>query len=269
MQEQDVIEPHDELKAILESEEGQEQEVEAVAEEQPAETEAAPRSEQESTGEQQEETPVEPAQEEVPPTSQSESEDARFQAMLAKSLDERDKRQKAEADLQQLRQQMQAQQQQAEPQKAPDMFEDPEGYQAYLDKRMDDRLLMQRIEMSESLVRNQVGEEEFNSAMDAFEKSALSDPSLVVGMRNAAVPAQFAYEHGQKALLMQKIGDPADFEKRIRDEERAKVLSEMKQAQPSSQPSIADIPQSLATAGSAPPASNELPDDSLEALLGE
>jgi len=130
--------------------------------------------------------------------------------------DERRKRQDLERRLNAI---------EAEKQKqpAPDQFEDPEGYQKWQDTQLNERLFNQKCNMSRAVVVMQHGEDDFLEKEAAFNEAAERDPTLLSQAAQAELPALFMYQQGEAHLKRQEIGDPADFEQRV----RAKVEAEL------------------------------------------
>lgn len=150
---------------------------------------------------------------------------------------------KAEAEREFLRQllvqQQQPQTQQRQPERqAPDPYADPEGFIAHklalqeeaFNRRletMQQQATRQRLDASE--VRVRAMHKDFDAAYAAFDQVAKSNPRFVEAMLEHPEPAQYVYETGKKALVFRELGDnPESYLERIRKEERARVLEELK-----------------------------------------
>lgn len=153
-----------------------------------------------------------------------------------------------------------AQQQPAKP--LPDPWTDPEGYTAAKLQEVEERFAKQefanRVAISERMMKSQY--QDFDQVVDVFGKAAQRNPYLVQEMVKSALPAEYAYQMGKRLLLADRIGgDPDSYEKKIREEERSKVLAELK-AGPAQQQRF---PGTLADAPSAGAQGRMLTDDAM------
>jgi hypothetical protein len=168
-------------------------------------------------------------------------------------LEERDKRQaaearaaKAEADAKALRERVE--QQQAQP--IPNYNEDPEGHVAALRQNFERRLLSERFDNSETLARQTHGDDVVQKAMDwGMEKSNASQPFATDYVRQRH-PIDWIVKAYKRDQLLSQIGDKDPVE-------WAKELLAAQSAHPNPQASPAS-PQS-----SAPPSATPLPSPSL------
>lgn len=194
------------------------------------------------------------------------------EAFKKAAIDERRKRQAYEQELAQMRQEIQKLKQGE--QKAPDIFEDPEGYQRWQNEQVSSQLGAMKLNMSEALVRESVGDEAFESAMEYFKDEVARNPSIVQELNAHPNPAKFAYHVGLQAKDRAEIGDPREYAKRAVQQalaERDKGLDEIVKARVEAM--LAErLPKSLANAQSAG-SRNQAPVDEghlpLSAILGE
>lgn len=164
--------------------------------------------------------------------------------------DERHKRQELERRIAQIEQAKQPE----DPE--PDQWEDPEGHKAWR-HRQDERrdlntrqmLFQERCNVSEMLVRSSVGAEKYDAAYAAFVEAVEENPAIRVQLSAQANPAQFAYDVGQRHLMLKEIGsDPDAYRAKL----KAEILAELKPAkaedkQPEAKPEPEpDLPKSLA-----------------------
>lgn len=175
--------------------------------------------------------------EEEPPSS----EDARFAAMLAKSVDEVGKRQtevaradKAEAELAALKAESKTER--------PDLIEDPDGFAKHLEKQNEQQLLKATLAMSESMVRS--AHSDYDEKKTAYDEALKVNPFLDNQALQHPNPHLFVYETGENWLKSKEISDP-DWEVKIRADERTKIEAEQKEKAETS------IPESLAGESSA------------------
>jgi len=142
----------------------------------------------------------------------------------------------AEAALQEARrywdqaQRPQHQQQHQQPQ-MPDPVLEPQAWAAHVQGQMraeyEQRDFQNRVATSQALMRARYPDYDEVEAM--FVQAAQHDPGLAHRMAASPMPAKFAYEAGKAIAAVMKVGvDPDAFEKRVRDEERQKVLAELK-----------------------------------------
>jgi hypothetical protein len=157
-----------------------------------------------------------------------------------KRQDEARLREEAEKRFQDLERRYQdlerrAQAPQTPPPPPPDPFTDPEGAFAYRDSLYQKQLFETRVMLGEEVLRTM--KPDYDQVRDVFARHAQNDPNLAMQIVRAPNPARFAYEQGKRLMALEKIGDDYDgYEKRIREEERQKVLAELKQGGASSAP---------------------------------
>lgn len=172
----------------------------------------------------------------VPPTEQT---NRLPQAEYAALRDERQKRQQLEERLRQYDQyfaQLQAQPQQ--PQQRPDMFEDPEGHEAYVVEQAVARALeklqptiqhgqtLTRAEVSEMLARQKY--EDYDDTVEVFKEAMEANPFLLSQLQRAADPATFAYNAGKQYQAAKAFGSEAPpSREQIEAELREKLVQEL------------------------------------------
>jgi hypothetical protein len=103
---------------------------------------------------------------------------------LAALLDARDKAKAAEERAARL----EAQRQQAQPVQVPDMFEDPEGYQAFMGTVIEQRLYGERLAMSERIARLEHGAETLAQAKEWGLAKCDADPYFNQKVRQSQDP---------------------------------------------------------------------------------
>lgn len=153
-------------------------------------------------------------------------------------LDEREKRQKAERELEEMRrwrQQIEAQQKQG--QKKPDFFDNP-------DQAVQQALLANKVQQSRFLAEREFGAEAVNEAMAYYDlhpqetQRFLSHPS----------PFHAAMEHYKRQKFLEEVQDPDKW----REAERELIRQELMAQAPTAQPSKPTAPPpSMARAPSA------------------
>jgi len=188
--------------------------------------------------------PEEPAPQEQPPEPEAPKPEPGY-VPIGAVLDERDRRKKLEAELEQMRQA----QQPAEPFKMPDMFEDPDGYTAAINQQFGQRLYQSTLQMSERFARQQYGAETTDAAMQWAYAKCDADPMFNQQVRNSADPVGFAVQQFQRDQIVSNV-TPDDFQQFMAwKQAQAAVAQPAPQQQAITPP--ARPPKSLATAPSA------------------
>jgi hypothetical protein len=167
-------------------------------------------------------------------------------APLTALLDEREKRQAAEREVQELRnwrQQQEAAQRAAQVQ-APDPRQDPDGALDYQRQVFQAQLTNTRLQTSRFLAEKDFGAEVVNEAFAFFDKN----PALSHQFVDHPSPFHAAVEFYKRQKVAEEVGaDPAAYRSRLETEIRAQLMAEMQQpAQPKPR-----LPGSLAAAPAA------------------
>lgn len=166
-------------------------------------------------------------------------------------LDEREKRQRFERELAELRAQQQ-------PSKIPSVTEDPEAFAAYQQQLVQQTATNTKFETSELVARQQHGDDPVQKAMDwAMERSSAS-PAFAAEYLKQKHPIDWAVRQHKRDTFVNEIGDdPEAYKARIRAEiaaEAAQPHAPQGQAPASPQPAAPKPPPprpSLASATSA------------------
>lgn len=178
--------------------------------------------------------------------------------------DERRKRQELEARIAD----MERQQRPVEaPQAKPDMFEDPDGYTAWVEERataaalakMGANTAVQRIEFSAMIAQGKYPD--YAETIGVFQELLSANPALNAELERNANPAEYAYRYAKNHQETQRLGS-LDLDD-IRAKLRAEILAEQAtQAPPPPviKPSLADAQSSRTTSGtpSGPPSLDEI-----------
>ena len=149
------------------------------------------------------------------------------EAFKKAAIDERRKRQATEQRIAALEEQLRLATQGQ--QKAPDIFEDPEGFTNYQDQKRQQELTNLKLVMSESMFRDSLEQqgkspEEFEEVAEYFRAETQRNPALVQEMLAHPNPAKFVYQTGQRFKTLNEIGDPAAYRAKIERETEAKLL---------------------------------------------
>jgi hypothetical protein len=223
---------------FLEEKEAEEVAAEPVEQAAPAEEPEAPKGEQPL---------AEPPQAEPEPSAPPAPEPEATRVPITAMLDEREKRQAAERELQELRrwkEQIEAQARQSQ-QKPPDIYEDPEGFVRQTQATVQQALWNERLNMSEALARDKFGDETVETATRAFEHAVKSNPSIYAEMRQHPNPYSFVVNWHKRQSILSEIGTDPD---KWREQERERIRQELlaQASQPSPKP--AAPPPSLSKA---------------------
>lgn len=232
------------------------------AEDEPAAAPEAPPAEAAAP-----EAPAEAA----PPEADADPEpEAADEAGIRKALAaERDKRRdwkekaiRAEGEMAELRRQLEAarqpQQQPAQPQEQQyqpiDPSVDPQGYV----QRVQQVAISTKLDMSEMMLRKEIGGEKVDALIAEFKEAAKEDPALFTRLYAQQHPYEWAHQQIEARKLQREIGtDPNAYKAKLEAEFRAKWEAERGE-QPLTVPTrspAAGLPPSLANARNAAPRS--------------
>lgn len=160
-------------------------------------------------------------------------------------LDEREKRQQAAREAEDLRKKLAEMEARLNPPKKVDFFEDPETALKSVQQTAQAIAINTKLETSRFLAERDHGKEEVAEAYAFFD----ANPHLSQQLLTSPSPFHEAVKVYQKHKALQEMGDdPAAYRARIEAEIRERVMAEMAQPRPTSAP-----PPSLATATSAGP----------------
>lgn len=202
--------------------------VEEQPEQLEAETEASkPPAEAESKGEQKA----------APPAASEEKQSG--QVPLSALLDEREKRQKYERELEELRQWQR--QQQAQRQPKPDFFDNPEAALSQVQQATQQQIIASKLQQSKFFAEREYGADMVKEAYAYFDQNPQESHALL----NEPSPFHAAVEHYKRQKAVQEIGaDPEAYKAKL----RAELEAELAQKAPQKP---AAPPRSLASAPSA------------------
>lgn len=185
-----------------------------------------------------EEKPPETVAAEVTTTPESkEGQTVPYAAMKA----EREKRQRLERELEELRQT-----QQTPPEAQPSYFDDPEGYlqrQAQAIRQESSQKLYAALEAS---AREQ--HPDYDEVFEVVMKHAQANPAVSQEILSAPNPAMAAYRMGKKLAEFEKMQDPDAYRAQIEAELRVKWDEEQKSKSERRQQAVAEIPPDLSQA---------------------
>lgn len=126
-----------------------------------------------------------------------------------------------------------------EPEPAPDVFDDPKGYQDYVDRQVSQRLENERLNMSEEMARLHYGDDVVESAIEAAKSMS---PAAVTAIRQARNPYRELIKTYQAEQARAEIGDPKKWKAEIKAQIRAELESELAVKQVRKAPSLAADP---------------------------
>lgn len=160
-------------------------------------------------------------------------------------LDEREKRQQATREAEELRRKVAEMEARLNPPKKVDFFEDPESALQTVQQTAQAIALNTKLETSRFLAERDHGADAVKEAYEFFD----ANPHLSQQLLKSPSPFHEAVKVYQKHKMLQEIGeDPAAYRARIEAEIRERVAAEMAPPRPATSP-----PPSLASATSAGP----------------
>lgn len=211
---------------------------EVVAEPAPVEP-VAPAEPQADTGAQPT-SPPEVAPQEAPHT-----------VPISAILDEREKRQIAQRENEDLRRKV-AEYEAAKAHPAPDPAENPREFAAYQQQQVQQVMWNERLNMSEAIARQTHGEDAVNAAREAFAQAVKSNPPLYAELQRQPNPYSFVVQWHQRQKLLDEIGsDPAAYRARIADQIRAEMAAQSTTPSVPTTPAKPNLPPSMASAPAA------------------
>lgn len=200
----------------------------------------------EEAHEQQREQQPEPKPKKV---KAKDEDDARFKGILNETLNEREKRQKAEAERDQYKnaweQHQRKLQAEQENDPAPDMFKDPKGYNAWVERQLDrrakaiaaqhvtplkDQLSDYSLRVSEMAAEKALGTDRWNALNDWIERQP---PQFKAWAMQQPDPYAAAYQHYRQVTTFERLGqdDLDTYDKKQREKWEAEYKAKQ-QAQP-------------------------------------
>ena len=144
---------------------------------------------------------------------------------IAALLDEREKRQAAIKELEELRSQLGKQEQK----QAPDVFEDPEGFTKHFESQFNEREWNLRCELTAETMRDRY--EDYDDMEKKFLELGEQNPELAVKLRQSPNPAKFAYETAKRAIRLDQLENVDEWEAKKTAELEAKIRAEFEAKQ--------------------------------------
>ena len=177
-------------------------------------------------------------------------------------LDEREKRQAAQRELEELKRKF-AEQNRQPPQPPPDPIVDPEGFQQMLDDRLAQTQWDATTRISLRFAVQQHGPEAVKAAEDWVKEQVQDNPAFINAIRQQPDPYDFVVRQHKIAQRNAKLGDETDldaaFEKWAADRGYARAGQAMPTASSVGAPSPQSTPLPRPSIASAPAASGGTP----------
>ena len=189
--------------------------------------------------EKEQETPAPEAtkgEDDAPPASSDEQKTVPVSALL----DERRKRQELEQRLQEQEQKP-----------APDVLENPEGFAQHVNESVNYALQNQAANMSEEIMRMEMGDEAFEQKYQAFVELTQSNPDMGTKAMASPLPYHFALSEVDKAEKAKSLENVDEYEAKIRAGVEAKIRAEVLAEVSAKAQQTASITPSLAGTSSA------------------
>jgi hypothetical protein len=109
--------------------------------------------------------------------------------------------------------------------KAPDMFEDPQGYNEHMDARLSQAVKNAEMNMSEAMAQEKHGTETVAAAFEALKASG--DQAAIGAIQNSRMPYQELMKWDKQRQAMIEVGDdPAAWKEAERARMRAEIVAE-------------------------------------------
>ena len=193
-----------------------------------------------------------PAVAEVTTTPEPHEEAGLMSALKA----EREKRQKYERELAELRQQKEVE--------LPNFFEAPESYTQQVVQSAEQRANQRLFAALEEQARESFPD--FDEVLAEVQEAAQTNPAIVQEIFSKANPALAAYKLGKQQREYKAMENPAEYRAKIEAEVRAKLEAEYRAKEDAKRSAIEAIPPEL-SAARASKDTDVVPDDSLESIL--
>lgn len=130
---------------------------------------------------------------------------------LATALNWRDEAKEAkrrEAELQRRITEFEASK--AQPNSMPDPFDDPAGFAAYQDQKIEQRMMQERFALSDTVARQQHGAETVEAAVQWAQGRAQQDPMFAGSYMRQQHPIDWIVQQHKRDALLSDIGDNPD-----------------------------------------------------------
>lgn len=156
---------------------------------------------------------------------------------ITSMLDEREKRQKLEAELAQIR----ASQQQQQPQPIPDRWEDPDGHDAYQQALAERAITNVKLDLSEEVAREKFGDELVDKAREWALQKARTHPSFGQELLQQRNPYRYAVEQYNREQIASQVS-PDDF---AQFQAWKQAQAQLQAPAPAAEPAPPDTPRTL------------------------
>lgn len=202
--------------------------------------------------------PKEQPQPEQQPPAQPEPQPQPQQAGLVPlpaMLDERERRTRAEAENERLRQQIvqfQQQQQPQEPPAIPDPYEDPQGYQQFVQRSIRQEALNTRFDISEDLARGKYGDQAVDETIAWTQAKSAQSPAFYAELQSQRNPYEFAIQAKRREDAFARLGDGSKLDAFLAWE-AAQAQAGAPNPAPQGQNPLAVAPAAVTPQSSAPP----------------
>ena len=166
---------------------------------------------------------------------------------------EREKRQAAERDRDELRKQLEALKKPPEedPKPKTSVFDDEEGFRKELMSEAEIARHSDRYDISQALAEDKWGADKVAEAAETYKELVKSNPQVVGRMFEALLPYYEMMKIVEEHQKLQELEDPDALRERIRAEERAKLEKEAQDRQAAERNKRDSVTPSLASARSA------------------
>lgn len=125
--------------------------------------------------------------------------------LYREAKEERARRQEAERKLAEAEARLQAQPK-PEPERAPDPYEDPAGYNQYVQRQVQDTEWRMRAEMSGRFAEQKYGKDTVEAAVAWAQAEGAKDPTLGQRVQTQASPVEYVVEQYERSRTLQTLG---------------------------------------------------------------
>lgn len=116
-----------------------------------------------------------------------------------------------------------------EPEKAPDVFDNQEGYTQYIQNQISQSQLAMKAEMSQFHAERELGKDVVSKKLESFREMVKENPTLQQQVLSSYSPIHEAIDIVNKAEKLQQLENVESMEAKIRQEIEAKIKAEMEE----------------------------------------
>jgi len=139
---------------------------------------------------------------------------------LTALLDTRDRAKEAERRAEIAEQRIREYEAAKSPAKAPDPYDDPDAYNAYVEAKVEERLVGERFQISDLMARDKHGDEAVEAAVEWAKGRAQADPTFAAGYMKERNPIDWIVKQHKRDAILSDLGDdPVAYARKIAERE--------------------------------------------------